>query len=164
MNLYTSDFWLYKGRPAIPVANYSWEVAIPTKERFTILPSIYGRFVWKTQVPYALYNAIGGLTSGRYKEQQMPFVGISYMELCNPMTAIAALKLRQRMGSNHYLTFASNFAFSSVKMRNLLNEDKIFGCGLTYGYDSLIGPIEASCYWSNRTDKVGFFINFGYNF
>ena len=46
----------------------------------------------------------------------------------------------------------------------LLREDKIFGCGLTYGYDSLIGPIEASVYWSDRTDKVGFFVNFGYNF
>jgi NTE family protein len=86
------------------------------------------------------------------------------MELTNPMTAVAALKLRQRMGSNHYLTFASNFALSSVKIKHLLQEDKIFGCGLTYGYDSLIGPIEASCYWSDRTDKVGFFINFGYNF
>lgn len=164
LNLYTSDFWSYKEQPAIPVANYRWEMALSTGSRFTVIPSVYGRFVWKTHVPYALYNAIGGLVSGRYKEQQMPFVGVSYMELTNPMTAVAALKLRQRMGSNHYLTFASNFALSSVKIKHLLQEDKIFGCGLTYGYDSLIGPIEASCYWSDRTDKVGFFINFGYNF
>ena len=164
LNLYTSDFWLYKEHPAIPVANYSWEMALSTGTRFTIIPSLYGRLVWKTQVPYALYNAIGGLVSGRYKEQQMPFVGISYMEQTNPMTAVAALKLRQRLGANHYLTMTSNFALSSVKMTDLLREDKIFGCGLTYGYDSLIGPIEASCYWSDCTDKIGFFINFGYNF
>ena len=164
LNLYTSDFWRYHERPAIPVVNYSWEMALSTGSRFTVLPSVYGRFVWKTHVPYALYNSIGGLVGGRYKEQQMPFVGVSYMELASPMTAVAALKLRQRMGSNHYLTFTSNFALSSVKIKNLLDEDQIFGCGLTYGYDSLIGPMEASVYWSNRTDKVGFLVNFGYNF
>lgn len=163
-NFYTSDFWYYREQPGIPVVNYSWEMAFSTGSRFTILPSIYGRLVWETHVPYALYNSIGGLVGGRYKEQQMPFVGISYMELANPMMAIAALKLRQRMGGSHYATFTSNFAFSSVKIKNLLREDKIFGCGLTYGYDSLVGPIEASVYWSDRTDKVGFFVNFGYNF
>ena len=164
INLYTSDFWRYHERPAIPVVNFSWEMAFSTGSRFTVLPSLYGRLVWKTHVPYALYNGIGGLVGGRYKEQQLPFVGVSYMELANPMTAVAALKLRQRMGGNHYATFASNFALSSVKIKNLLREDKIFGCGLTYGYDSLVGPIEASIYWSDRTDKVGFLVNFGYNF
>ena len=164
LNLYTSDFWRYHSRPAIPVANYAWEMALSTGSRFTVLPSICGRFVWKTNVPYALHNGIGGLVGGRYKEQQLPFVGIGYMELANPMTAIGALKLRQRMGKNHYATFTSNIALSSVKIKNLLREDKIFGCGLTYGYDSLIGPMEASIYWSDRTDKVGFFVNFGYNF
>lgn len=164
INLYTSDFWRYHERPAIPVVNFSWEMAFSTGSRFTVLPSLYGRLVWKTHVPYALYNGIGGLVGGRYKEQQLPFVGVSYMELANPMTAVAALKLRQRMGGNHYATFASNFALSSVRIKNLLSEDKIFGCGLTYGYDSLVGPIEASIYWSDRTDKVGFLVNFGYNF
>lgn len=164
VNLYTSDFWRYHERPAIPVVNYSWEMAFSTGSRFTVLPSLYGRLVWKTHVPYALYNGIGGLVGGRYKEQQLPFVGVSYMELANPMTVVAALKLRQRMGSNHYATFTSNFAFSSVKIKNLLSEDKLFGCGLTYGYESVIGPLEASLYWSDRTNKVGFLVNFGYNF
>ncbi len=164
INVYTSDFWRYHERPAIPVVNFSWEMALSTGSRFTVLPSVYGRFVWKRDVPYALHNSIGGLEGGRYKEQQLPFIGVSYMELANPMTAVAALKLRQRMGSNHYATFTSNFALSSLKIKNLLKEDKIFGCGFTYGYESVIGPLEASAYWSDRTDKLGFLISFGYNF
>ena len=51
-----------------------------------------------------------------------------------------------------------------IKKSTLLDEDKIFGCGLTYGYQSIVGPLEASMYWSDRTDKVGFLVNFGYNF
>lgn len=164
INLYTSDFWQYKGHPAIPVAHFGWEMAISKGSRLTILPSAYGRIVWKQDVPYSLYNCIGGVAAGRYTEQQLPFIGISYMELANPVTTIVALKLRQRMGSNHYLTLASNYALSSLKLKEILNEDKIFGCGLTYGYQSIIGPLEASLYWSDRTEKIGFFVNLGYNF
>lgn len=164
LDVYTSDFWRYKGKSAIPIANYSWQMAVSTGSRFTVLPSIYGRIAWKSQLPYPLANSIGGLSPGRYNEQQLPFVGVSYMELANSATAVAALKLRQRLGSNQYVTLTSNYALSSSKLKRLFKEDKIFGCGLTYGYESVIGPLEGSIYWSDRTDKVGFLINLGYNF
>lgn len=164
LDAYTSNFWQYKGKGAIPIANYSWTMAISRGSRFTVLPSIYGRIAWKSQLPYPLANSIGGISAGRYTEQQLPFVGISYMELANSVTTIAALRLRQRMGSNQYITLTSNYALSSSRLKYLFKEDKIFGCGLTYGYASAIGPLEGSIYWSDRTDKIGFLINLGYNF
>jgi outer membrane translocation and assembly module TamA len=36
--------------------------------------------------------------------------------------------------------------------------------GVSYGYDSFIGPLEVTAHYSNATDKLGFFINLGYNF
>lgn len=164
LDIYTSDFWRYKGKGAIPIANYSWTMAFSKGSRFTVLPSIYGRIAWKSQLPYPLANSIGGLSPGRYNEQQLPFVGISYMELTNSVTTVAALKLRQRLGSSQYITLTSNYALSASRLKYLLKEDKIFGCGLTYGYDSVIGPLEGSIYWSDKTDKLGFLINLGYNF
>ena len=164
MNIYTSDFWYYRNERAIPVVNFAWEMALSHGSRLTVLPSVYGRVVWRSEVPYPLYNSIGGTSPGRYVEQQLPFIGVSYMELARPVTAIAALKIRQRMGANHHLTLAANYALSSRKLSGMLDEDKIFGCGLTYGYQSIVGPLEASMYWSDRTDKVAFLVNFGYNF
>lgn len=164
VNIYTSDFWYYRNERAIPVVNFAWEMALSHGSRLTLLPSVYGRVVWRSEVPYPLYNSIGGTSPGRYVEQQLPFIGVSYMELARPVTAIAALKIRQRMGANHHLTLAANYALSSRKLSGMLDEDKIFGCGLTYGYQSIVGPLEASMYWSDRTDKVGFLVNFGYNF
>ena len=164
IGFYTTDLWRYKGKPAIPIADFSWEAALSPRSRFTVLPALYGRVVWKDNPPYSLYNCVGGTAFSRYTEQQLPFMGISYMEMTSSCAVVAALKLRQRIGGNQYVTLTNNLAFTSQRLKNILNEDRFYGCGLTYGYNSIIGPLEGSVYWSDRTDKVGFLINLGYNF
>lgn len=164
IRFYTTDFWRYKSRTAIPIANFSWEMAFSPNSRFTIYPALYGRCIWKQETPYSLRNSIGGLTFGRYTEQQMPFMGIGYMEMTEQVTVVSALKLQQRIGTNQYVSLTGNFALNSDKLKNIFQKDNFFGCGLTYGYDSFIGPLEGSVFWSDRTNKVGFFVSFGYNF
>lgn len=164
IGFYTTDMWRYKGKTAIPIANFSWEAALSPRSRFTVLPAVYGRIIWKKNPPYSLYNSVGGTSFSRYTEQQLPFMGISYMEMTAPNTVVGAIKLRQRMGSNQYITLTNNIAFSSGQLKKLFNEDHFYGCGLTYGYNSIIGPLEGSVYWSDRTDKLGFLINLGYEF
>lgn len=164
IGFYTTDLWRYKGKPAIPIADFSWEAALSPRSRFTVLPAIYGRIVWKENPPYSLYNCVGGPSFARYSAQQLPFMGISYMEMTSSNTVIGSIKLRQRMGSSQYVTFTNNIAFTSRRLQDILRDDHFYGCGLTYGYNSIIGPLEGSIYWSDRTDKVGFLINLGYNF
>lgn len=164
IRFYTTDFWRYKEQTAIPIVNFSWQMAFSPNSRFTIYPAVYGRCIWKEDIPYSLINTIGGLTFGRYTEQQMPFIGISHMEIAEQIAFVTALKLQQRIGASQYLSLTGNFALNSEHLKNIFQKDKLFGCGLTYGYDSFIGPLEASVYWSDRTNEVGFFVNFGYNF
>ncbi len=40
----------------------------------------------------------------------------------------------------------------------------MFGCAITYGVDSMFGPLEATLNYTNHSDKVGFYINLGYKF
>lgn len=164
IGFYTTDFWRYKGKPAIPIADFSWEAALSPRSRFTVLPAVYGRIIWKENPPYSLYNCVGGMSFGRYAEQQLPFMGVSYMEMTLSNTVIGSIKLRQRMGSSQYITLTNNIAFTSKRLKDIFRDDHFYGCGLTYGYNSIIGPLEGSVYWSDRTDKVGFLINFGYEF
>ena len=91
-------------------------------------------------------------------------MGISYMEMTEQVTVVSALKLQQRIGANQYVSLTGNFALNSDKLKNIFQKDNFFGFGLTYGYDSFIGPLEGSVYWSDRTNKVGFLVSFGYNF
>ena len=42
----------------------------------------------------------------------------------------------------HYLTLTGNYALSASKLRYLLEQDTMFGCGIGYGLDSMFGPLE----------------------
>ena len=163
-NLYTTNFWGYYEDSPIPIADFSWESAFSYGSRFTILPSIYGRVIWGDNRPYSIYNMIGGDSFGRFTFQQMPFMGIGYMEMSDPSTIIGGIKFRQRMGSNQYLTFTSNLALCSEKPKDIFSEKTIVGCGLTYGYNTIVGPLEGTFHWSDRTSSLGFLINLGYIF
>ena len=109
-------------------------------------------------------NVMGGDTGEQYLTDQLPFIGTNSVELMDNSLLIGGLKLRQRIGGIHYLTLAGNYARSSHKIKNILREESMFGCAITYGMDSMFGPLEASLNYTNHSDNVGFYINLGYKF
>ena len=40
----------------------------------------------------------------------------------------------------------------------------LFGAGVEYAYNSIVGPIRADLHWSNITRSVGFYLSLGYDF
>ena len=83
---------------------------------------------------------------------------------------------------NHYLLYRSDFRFhltennylsavlNVVKDSNefdtdlLWTGDILFGAGLEYSYDSIVGPIKLNVHWSNLTNKVGAYFSLGFDF
>ena len=100
----------------------------------------------------------------QYLPDQLPFIGSTHIELMDNSLLIGALKLRQRIGNIHYLSLIGNYALSSTEMRNLLNERSMFGCGISYGIDSMFGPLEATLNYVNHANRVNLYINLGYKF
>ena len=123
-----------------------------------MIPALYGRVLIGQEIPYAYENALGGDVFGRYLPQQLPFAGIYNIELTHNSVAVASLKLRQRMGSKHYITLAGNFALSDDNFFKILKGNRI------YGLDSMFGPLEASLGYSNQSKDVGFYVNLGFSF
>jgi NTE family protein len=132
--------------------------------RFSVLPAVYGRFLIGHDIPYSKLNAIGGEVAGRFLTQQLPFVGINNVQLTGNALLVGSLKLRQRLGSIHYLTLTQNYALSSEKWTRLNKGDAMYGCGIGYGMNSMFGPLEASLNYANHADKVSLYINLGYYF
>lgn len=91
-------------------------------------------------------------------------MGINNVELMRNTLLIGSMKFRQRMGSVHYLTLTGNYALSASKLRYLLEQDTMFGCGIGYGLDSMFGPLEASLNYANRANKVSMYVNLGFKF
>ena len=163
-SLNTDNFWDYKDDNPFSIAAGSFEGVVSLTDRFAFLPSVRGRFLFGKNIPFSKMNVMGGDTDERFLTDQLPFAGTTDVELMDNSLLIGGIKLRQRIGSIHYLTLTGNYALSSHKIKNILKEESMFGCAITYGMDSMFGPLEASLNYTNHSDKVGFYINLGYKF
>lgn len=163
-SLFTDNFTGYDDHAPFSAIKGYCEGVIPITNRFSLLPAAYGRFLVGKDIPYSKLNAMGGDVPGRFLSQQLPFVGINSVELMNNALLIGSMKFRQRMGSVHYLTLTGNYALSADKLRYLLEEDTMFGCGIGYGLNSMFGPLEASLNYANRANKVSMYVNLGFKF
>ena len=132
--------------------------------RFSVIPSIYGRILIGRDFPYPLQNAIGGDVPGFYIPQQLPFAGVTNLELMDNTIMIASIKFRQRMGAIHYLTLTGNYGLTDSNFFDILKGKQLFGVSAGYGMDSIFGPLEISLGYSNQTDKGSCFVNLGYYF
>lgn len=162
--LYTDNFTEYNNHAPFSALQGQCEGVLPITNRFSILPAVYGRFLIGKEVSYFKLNTLGGDIPGRFMPQQLPFEGINNIEFTRNALVVGSLKFRQRMGSVHYLKLTANYALSANKLRYLLEEDTLFGCGLGYGLDSMFGPIEATFNYTNRSNKVTMYINLGFKF
>ena len=163
-SLYTDNMAQYNEQAPFSALSASWASVIPAPRRFSIIPSIYGRVLIGKGIPYPLKNAIGGEVYGFYIPQQLPFAGVTNMELMENSIIITSLKFRQRMGSIHYLTLTGNYGLTDSHFFEILKGKQLFGISAGYGMDSVFGPLEISLGYSNQTDKGSCFVNLGYYF
>ena len=161
--LYSDNGVKYDGKRMFPVVSAFWEGAFRLTNRFTFLPWIGGRAILNDEYSFAIANMMGGNAPGRYVNHQLPFVGINYMELAGSKLFTAGIRFRQRMGTNHYVTLTGNTGVQHDEWRHLFDR-MMWGGGVSYGYDTFLGPLEITFNYSNITHKLGTYISFGYEF
>lgn len=164
VSVYTDNLTTYDGHNPFGAASLWWESVFSPTRRFSIIPGVYGRVLFGQDAPYPYMNTMGGDAAGRYMPHQIPFVGINFIDIFDKSVVVGRLKLRQRMGKKHYASLITNYALTENNFGDILTGKQIFGMGLGYGYDALVGPIEASFNVSNRTNKLGFYANVGFTF
>ncbi len=161
--LQTDNGVRYEDDKTIPILSALWEGAFRITNRFTFLPWIGGRAILSKEYSFASANMIGGNTESRYVPQQFPFVGVNHMQLVGSKLLEAGLRFRQRMGSNHYVTATANAGVQNNEWEGLLKKT-LWGGGVSYGYDTFLGPIEVTFNYSSITKKFGTYISLGYEF
>ena len=123
-------------------------------------------------------TVVGGTESGRYIDQQIPFIGLNKISLAFNNVAIARLDIRTRLFKNHYLTAIVNYARSSVDLQNFFKErenliwsdlydynaSNWWGAGIRYSIGTKIGPLSFDVSSSNISKKVNLYFNWGYYF
>ncbi len=164
--LFTDNFYRWKGGAPFSAISLSWTTAVPITGRLALIPSIYGRVVSGSEIPFPKLNMVGGKFFGRYMPQQMPFDGIGYVETAQNVFLATKLQGRYRIGRRHYVSGSFNYALTGNEFFDLTTPAgrEYFGAALDYGYNLRGFPLQATLHWSNITRTVGFYFHAGYMF
>lgn len=137
----------------------------PGRGKFTIIPQVYGRFLFNGNYCFNTWNQIGGEIDGRHFEHQMPFIGFNSLRNVSPYSTILRCDLRYNIFGKHYITAMYNYLFEWYTDFHLYSAfDTGHGVGLKYSYNSIIGPISLTGQWSTITNQFGAYFSIGYTF
>ena len=140
----------------------------PFDGKLTLVPQIYGRYVYLSSSYYNLYNLCGGETSGVHFENQMPFIGKNSVVSIYNNASILRLDLRYNFFGKHYLTAIYNAVTCWDKYiigANLFFQNIYQGAGLKYSYNSVLGPVSLTAQWTNLYyNNFSAYFSFGYTF
>ena len=94
----------------------------------------------------------------------MPFAGIGNLEYVGHHFVAAQLQAQQRIADNNYILLRVVGAQQSDKIKEIFDHKSLLGAQIAYYYNTMFGPVGASLGYSNRTEKLNFFLNIGYEF
>jgi NTE family protein len=138
--------------------------AFKVNRNFSIIPSVNIGAAIADSLPFQHRYFIGGANFGENR-QIFPFMGMNLMQHSDYSALVLGCDLQYEFHRNHFLILKYSIGRTARKVETLLNLSNAYqGIGMTYGYNSPIGPIELSLMVSNNTKKVLSFINLGYWF
>jgi NTE family protein len=163
-SMYTDNLVSYHNRFPFIAVGLNFTLVAPLNASLDLLPSIYVRSLIGDEPAFPFLNVIGGEIAGKYVPQQIPFTGITRMEIVDDLVGIVRLNLRQKIGERHFLSLIGNYGITHNNLTELFAGSHLWGCGVEYAYNSMVGPISANLSFSNRHKNVIFFLNLGYYF
>jgi NTE family protein len=149
--------------PSLVLA-FRYRNAFKISQKVSIIPSVNIGMAVSDTLPYQYRSFIGGANYGQF-HNLFPFVGMNFMQRSDYSALVAGCDLQYEFHHNHYLILKYNIGKTERHPGKLLwLANSIQGLGLTYGYNSPIGPVEFTVMASNYTNKTLTFINLGYWF
>ena len=138
----------------------------PRRWRFTIIPHVYTRFLIGADYHNVYSNMAGGELSARYVGQQIPFIGVLTPLMAGRCITVVRLDLRCNVIGKHYITAMANYLGSADLYWKYFTADYTdhYGVGLQYAYDSPVGPLSLTAFWSDVYKKFGAYVSLGYVF
>lgn len=159
---FVTDGWAEKG--LVLYANYKEVLNI--SNNFDFLFNFYGRSTIDNSLSPIYSNYWGGIAHSKYIDKQIPFVGAKWIQGYNNTMAVGRVDFRYELFRDNYLILTGNYGRYSDAFGLFLYDSakNIWGAGLTFSYNSIIGPIEFTVMHSNVVRKPLLHISIGYDF
>lgn len=163
-NYYTSNFANYHGAAGFGAVHMDFLAALSVSPRITFLPGVFGRVLIGNNVAFPAQNMVGGTVPGRYFSQQIPFVGVRHFQRFDNSVIGGRLDARLNIDRKNFLYVKASYAKHDMDFFDIFEGKNVWGVGLAYSYNTIVGPIDFQIDYSNLTKKVSAYFNLGYYF
>jgi NTE family protein len=148
---YLTNLYDSKIAPAILIFG-RYGLVIPLNSRLSINTGLYGGLTFADSVPDIYNYRVGGLTT-YYLKNSIPFVGQKLLEHSTANTLVLRFDLQFELFRKNFIVLKSNYGKLSSQPETLIkSKTDIWGYGFSYGYNSLIGPMELTLMNSPKHD------------
>lgn len=142
------------------------EGAIAVTDKHSLkLGTTIGTSLGEKEPPLSYQFFVGGQSNMKYFENIISFDGLRFTQLYGDHIALAKVSWQYNFFKNLYAIANVNGGYVTHDYDKWFYDDSfIFGCGLTLGMNTMLGPIEVSLMGSNRCSNLVGFLNVGYWF
>ena len=145
------------------VVSAEYHLAVPLSKRWTFRTRLNAGLTFGEGVYFSKMFIVGG-QGAHYLPGMLSFSGLDVAQLGDRQLIAGRFRLQYNIYKKHYLITTLDLCNLQYNKTDLLNIDRAaIGYGLTWGYDSFVGPIELSVMGSNYRGISGF-LNIGFWF
>ncbi|MCC5917360.1 MAG: patatin-like phospholipase family protein, partial [Cryomorphaceae bacterium] len=111
------------------------------------------------------YNVFLGGLGENYINYNLPFLGYRFMELQGSNVITAGVNLFMELGKNQFFTLKANWGKIESSFEELVISEQILdGYGISYGFQTPIGPLELNVTTSSNHWQLYTYFTLGYWF
>ncbi|KAF0129920.1 MAG: NTE family protein [Bacteroidetes bacterium] len=116
-------------------------------------------------IPLAHWFYLGGQSYFNYLEGFIPFIGHRFVEQGGLNEVSLHNAWQYQIFDKFYITPKIDLGIITLDFEDIFHQPEILvGYGVTFGYESFVGPVELTLMGGNRSKGLGTFINIGYWF
>lgn len=159
------DYLVDDGQTPILFLKAKSVLPILPKRRLSLLTDFYARMLIGNDAKSLYENTfVGGNEYAVYFLHHIPFYGLNAVYVSNDYTSVLSAAIRYRFYRRHFLTLRGNMLYSANDFFDPTDQSYIYGFAVSYGAQTLIGPLDITLGYSDHYAKPTIGANIGYWF
>lgn len=160
----TNDLYSLDGETPLIMAGVKYKKIKTLSRNFALLPSIYARFLFGSQVPPYYFARIGAEDWIENIDYHIPFYGMRLAEIQTKEVIVGKIEGRLHLGKSNYIHAYLNGGVYGENF-DLPDENQfLIGGGLGYSAKTFVGPLMFILSGSNNNNKLVSSFSLGYWF
>ena len=148
----------------ILIGDFFFKRARSISDRIALLYSINSRMILGKTESFFHRTYLGGVQQTDYFDNSIPFNGFRRMEINTGSVGVGRLEARLRMWEKLFISATGDIGMYTEDNLFITNNKTIYGFGLNFAYDSVVGPLELNLSFSSAEKSLIPFLSLGYWF